>query len=127
MKKKNNKKKHILPQSVRYALQRVIKGYDSSLSWNLGYNSIKQMKIGLEQLINEGGQIVDFTFHKISYRGQVYSLLDLLKVFLNVTTYICDNYYEYMWSNDDEFQTKFINNLSAYMELYSILLFYLWW
>lgn len=117
----------IMIRSIKHAWQRLTKGYDRSLSWDLGYSSIEQMKIGLDYFLEDAPKIIDLSYHKIEYRGKIYDLYTLLKIFHNITNYIYNNYYDYAWSTDKEFNKIFKDNLASYMELYNILLFYLWW
>ena len=114
-------------RDIKYAWQRLTKGYDRSLSWDLGYNSIKQMKIGLDYYLQDAPKIVDLSYHKIKYRGKEYTLEQLLKIFQQITDYVYFNYYDYTWSTDNKYKKIFEDNLAAYMELYNLLLFYLWW
>lgn len=137
--KKNKKNKRniinkIIPRKARYAWretkhawQRLTKGYDKSLSWDLGYSSIEQMKIGLDYYLQDAPKIIDLSYHKIEYRGTTYTLEQLLKIFQQIATYIYLNYYDYTWSTDTKYKKIFEDNLAAYMELYNLLLFYLWW
>lgn len=121
------KKIKILIRDIRGAWKRATKRYDDSLSWELGYYSIEQMKYGLDYFLKDAPKIVDLTYHHITYRDKEYTLEELLKLFQQITDYVYHNFDEVRWTSDKNFEKIFFENLDAYYELHKLLLFYLWW
>lgn len=109
-----------IKRNIKFAWQRLTRDYDDSISWDLGFESIKHMRNGLKLYLRDAPKVVDLEYHKIEYLGHEFSLLTWLKVFLDICNDLVDSYYDF----DDQ---KCITLLEQYMICYKKLMFYLWW
>lgn len=106
-----------MKQKIKYWWQRRTRGWSDDETWCLDYTFILWLDSRLNKYVELAGKVIDLGFHKIGYKGKVYSVEILINKLLTVTEYLKEHYNE----EDD------VEKMHEMLDLFTVLFPYLNW
>ena len=96
-------------------------GVDPREAWNMDYSFIVWLYNTLNVLVEDGGEIVDFTYHKITICGNTKNELEWIEHLLRLCELNLRNY-----DNIDELENCHYR-INAITKIFHKIIHYLWW
>lgn len=90
---------------------------DCDTDWNLNIEFIHWLRYWCTKFL-ENAKIVDLTFRKIEFEGQIYTQEDAIKVLIN----LCDEFFSL---EDDD--VRLYDVVDEIFDLFHKLFWYMWW
>jgi len=91
--------------------------------WNIDYSFIHWLNGHLKIFKEDAGQVIDLEYHRISYKDEKYSLLELVDKMITLTDYLKNENNYYFPENEEDT----INKTNELLDLFKASFFYLWW
>lgn len=88
--------------------------------WNIDYSFILWLHEHLTKYLEDASKVVDLEYHKIDYKGNTYTQLEIINKILEITTKLKDE--DAYYGIEDV--GKQVNEM---LDLFKTAYFYLWW
>lgn len=111
-------------RSAVWERERRVYGFDSRETWGLDTTMLELLYERLMMFRERASEIVDLSFHKVTYRGVEYTHEVLLNMMIDKSARIL----HYVYDNNDESDQSDIADLTREVwEIWAIVHPYMWW